>query len=101
MYNIIAKKAYDDGADYFITLNDDALLEVREWTSVMIYTLYNNPLLSNFGTTGFVNKREGLGDPSAQFNFVSRIHMEIFNQTLYTPVSFINIYINRQYQTGG
>lgn len=85
MYNIIAKKAYEDGADYYITLNDDAILKTENWTSIMVNSVHNNPLLPEFGTTGFVSSKEGIGDPFAQFNFVSRTHLEIFNQTIYTP----------------
>lgn len=83
MYNILAKKAYDDGSDYFITLNDDTILQTKNWTSAMVNILQNNPILSDFGTTGFVgtNNLQLL-----QFNFISRKHFDIFNQTFYTPV---------------
>lgn len=83
MYNILARKAYDEGADYFITLNDDAIINTRKWTSIMVNTLHSNPIISGFGTTGFVsvNKTKFI-----QFNFVSKTHLDIFNQTFYTPV---------------
>lgn len=86
MYNILAEKAYDDGADYFITLNDDAIITTINWSNKMISKIRNNIILSDFGTTGFVNKIEVVSEPFAQFSFVSRIHFEIFNKILYTPV---------------
>lgn len=83
MYNILAKKAYDEGSNYFITLNDDAILKTKNWTSSMVNTLHSNPILSDFGTTGFV----GINNLKLlQFNFISRKHLDIFNHTFYTPV---------------
>lgn len=54
MYNALTRVAYKDGSDYYITLNDDAILITRNWTTMMINTLYKNQFLSNFGTTGFI-----------------------------------------------
>lgn len=83
MYNILARKAYEDGSDYFITLNDDAIIQTKNWTSKMVKLLQKNPLLHDFGSTGFV----GVNNLTLlQFNFISRIHLDIFNQTFYTPV---------------
>lgn len=86
MYNTLARKAYDDGADYFITLNDDAIINTKKWTSKMVNLLNTKLITYNFGTTGFVsvNKTNFI-----QFNFVSRLHLDIFNQTFYTPVFYI------------
>lgn len=95
MYNYIAKEAYnyyltyynnsyEDKADYYVTLDDDVIIETENWTSKMIEKLYNNKLHKNFGITGFVNPSEFMGSPYAQFSFVSKIHMEIFNSFLYT-----------------
>lgn len=82
MYNIIAKKAYYDGANYFINMNDDIILRTKKWSTIMIKSLYNNPLLSDFGTTGF----QEVNWEYSQFNFVSKTHLEIFNKNFYTPV---------------
>lgn len=92
MYNLIAKKAYDDGSNYFITMNDDAIITTLKWTSKMIDLIHHNPLLKDFGTTGFVNKVEVINEPFAQFSFVSRIHFEIFEKALYTPVFILNTF---------
>lgn len=86
MYNTLAKKAYSDGADYFITLNDDAILKPHNWTSTMIYSIHNNPLRSEFGTTGFIDSHN---PKLIQFNFISKIHLDIFRLNLYPPVYYI------------
>lgn len=89
MYNILAQKAYKDGSDYFITLNDDAILQTKNWTSAMVNLLHNNPILSDFGGTGFV----GINNLQLiQFNFISRKHFDIFNHTFYSPVFYFRIY---------
>lgn len=88
MYNIIAKLAYNFGANYFITLNDDSVILTKNWTSTMIHLLHSNSLLSDFGTTGFVEEKK---NNFIQFNFVSRLHFNLFNKTLYTPVFLLFI----------
>lgn len=83
MYNVLAERAYVDGSDYFITLNDDAIIQTKNWTSAMVNLLHNNPIISNFGSTGFV----GINNLKLlQFNFISRKHLDIMNHTFYTPV---------------
>lgn len=57
----------------------------------MVYSLHNNPILSKFGTTGFV----GINNLKLlQFNFISRTYLDIFNSNFYPPVLFyIHIYL--------
>lgn len=87
MYNILARVAYNNGADYFITLNDDIIIKASNWTSKMIQLINNNKLLSNFGTTGFV----GINNMNLiQLNFISRIHLEIFALNFYPTVLLVS-----------
>jgi len=72
VWNILFKKAYDDGCDYFYQLGDDIELMTNGWSSVFVDVLSRN---NDVGVTGPLeehNKR------ILTQTFVSRRHMDIF-----------------------
>lgn len=83
-YNTIARRAYDNGCQYFVFSNDDLQFETPNWASLAVQQLlaYDVP---NFGTVGFADKTAP-GNPS--FHMVHRTHMDrVFDEfgPIYCP----------------
>jgi hypothetical protein len=73
MWNILAKMAYDDGADYFYQCGDDILFDTPGWVGASIRALQNR---DNIGMTGPRNK--GGNTRILTQSFVHRTHLDIF-----------------------
>ena len=71
MWNILFKKAYDDGFDYFYQCGDDIIFRTNGWINDSIKMLKSK---NNIGLTGPINNNNRILTQS----FVSRKHMEIF-----------------------
>ncbi|MBU3955115.1 hypothetical protein KJ633_01505, partial [bacterium] len=72
VWNILFKKAYDDGCDYFYQLGDDIELMTDGWSSVFVEALVKN---RGAGVTGPLEEHNRR---ILTQTFVSRIHMDIF-----------------------
>lgn len=73
MWNVLFKKAYDEGYDYFYQCGDDIVFKTKGWVNACILKLINN---NNIGLTGPLNNNNNILTQS----FVSRTHMEIFGR---------------------
>lgn len=73
MWNILAKMAYDDGADYFYQCGDDILFDTPGWVEASIQALRER---NNVGMTGPRNK--GGNTRILTQSFVHRTHLDIF-----------------------
>ena len=82
VWNILFKKAYDDGCDYFYQLGDDIELIIGGWSAVFAEHLSKN---KGLGVTGPLEKHNR---HILTQTFVSRVHMEIFGY--YFPALFKN-----------
>lgn len=71
MWNILFKKAYDDGCEYFFQCGDDINFKTKGWINDSIAALKNN---NNIGISGPINNNNRI---LTQAMF-SRKHMEIF-----------------------
>ena len=71
MWNVLFKKAYEDGCDYFYQCGDDICFKTEGWVNDCIKTLIKN---RNIGLTGPINNNSSILTQA----FVSRKHMEIF-----------------------
>ena len=81
MWNIIHKKAYDEGCDYFYQCGDDICFRTYNWINDCIKTLQAH---NNIGLTGPINNNNRILTQS----FVSRCHMDIFGW--FFPEEIIN-----------
>lgn len=73
MWNILYKKAYEDGCDYFYQCGDDIEFTTSGWLSQSIIALQKN---NNVGVSGPKNRSEN--DLLLTQALVSRKHMDIF-----------------------
>lgn len=82
MWNMLFKKAYDDGCDYFFQTGDDIVFYQNEWLNICLKQIIAN---NNIGTSApnDINNMRILTQ-----SVVSRKHMEIFNY--YFPPEIIN-----------
>ena len=71
MWNILFKRAYDEGCNYFYQCGDDIKFHTKGWVNDCITTLSKH---NNIGITGPVNNNYMILTQV----FVSRKHMEIF-----------------------
>tara|TARA_A100001015_G_C15007754_1_gene721536 strand:+ start:80 stop:841 length:762 start_codon:yes stop_codon:yes gene_type:complete len=71
MWNILFKKAYDDGYDYFYQCGDDIVFKTKGWVKESIKTLKSK---NDIGLTGPINNNNRILTQA----FVSKKHMEIF-----------------------
>ncbi len=71
MWNLLFKKAYEDGCDYFYQCGDDICFKTEGWVNDCIKTLIKN---KNIGLTGPINNNSAILTQA----FVSRRHMLIF-----------------------
>ena len=71
MWNVLFKKAYEDGYDYFYQCGDDIVFKTKGWIEDSIEMLKSK---NNIGLTGPINNNNRILTQS----FVSRKHMEIF-----------------------
>jgi hypothetical protein len=81
MWNILFKKAHEDGNDYFFQCGDDISFETPYWINSCIETLQKS---NDVGMTGPINNNSRILTQS----FVSRKHMELFGH--YFPEEIIN-----------
>jgi hypothetical protein len=71
MWNILFKKAYENGYNYFYQCGDDIIFKTKGWINDSIKML---KIHDNIGLTGPINNNNRILTQS----FVSRKHMEIF-----------------------
>ncbi|XP_053406093.1 uncharacterized protein LOC123566190 [Mercenaria mercenaria] len=83
--NAIARKAYDEGMDYLVRINDDTSFETKNWTSAGLTVLrsYSPP---NVGVVGPTCK--GGKTTILTHDLVHRTHLDIFG--FYYPPYFDN-----------
>ena len=81
MWNVLFKKAYDDGCNYFIQCGDDIIFKTKGWIEAGINKLQTS---ANIGVCGPVNNNPRILTQS----LVSRKHMDIFKY--YFPPEIIN-----------
>lgn len=81
MWNILFKRAYDEGCNYFYQCGDDIIFNTKGWINDCIDTLANH---DNIGITGPVNNNNFILTQV----FVSRIHMHIFQE--FFPEEIVN-----------
>ena len=93
MWNQLAKKAYDDGCDYFFQCGDDIEFHTKGWVNDCIEVLKNN---NDIGLAGPINNNSQILTQS----FVSRKHIDIFG--FYFPEEiknwFCDDWINEMYK---
>ena len=87
IWNLLAKTAFFDGADYFYQVNDDLRLATPCWARVFVRRLENNPYCPNFGVAG---PRDAQNSRILTQAFVHRRHVEIFGALF--PAVFKNWY---------
>ncbi len=85
MWNILFKKAYEDGYDYFYQCGDDIHFNTQNWINDCIAVLRKN---NNIGVAGPISTN--LNRLLLTQSFVSRKHMEIFGY--YFPPEILNWY---------
>jgi hypothetical protein len=85
MWNILAKMAYDDTADYFYQCGDDILFDTPGWVNASIHALQQR---KNIGVTGPRNKTGNTRILTQ--TFVHRTHIDIFGH--YFPEEIRNWY---------
>jgi hypothetical protein len=71
MWNILFRRAYDEGCNYFFQCGDDIVFKTRGWINDCIRTLERS---NDIGMTGPMNNNIRILTQT----FVSRKHMEIF-----------------------
>jgi hypothetical protein len=81
MWNILFRKAYDDGCDYFFQCGDDIFFKTKGWINDSISALQKS---NGVGMTGPINNNPRILTQS----FVSRKHMEFLGY--YFPEEIIN-----------
>lgn len=79
VWNILFKRAYNDGCDYFYQLGDDIELITAGWSSVFVEALAKNKGVGVTGPLEEHNRR------ILTQTFVSRTHMDIFGY-YFTPI---------------
>lgn len=80
----MARAAYKAGTDYFYRINDDTEL-IANWAKVFVDGLNSKSLAMN-STIGVVGPTCTQGNSKIlTHDFVSRIHMEIFQMNYYPP----------------
>lgn len=83
MWNILFKRSYEEGCDYFFQCGDDIAFKTRGWINECISTLRKS---NDVGMTGPMNNNMRILTQT----FVSRKHMEIFG--FYFTEDLINWY---------
>ena len=89
-FNELAAKAYEEGCEYFVRVNDDTEFITSSWITYGIKTLqsYTPP------NVGVVGPSCDQGNKNIMtHDMVHRTHMDIFNQKYY-PTRFQNWYID-------
>lgn len=81
MWNILFKKAHDEGCEYFFQCGDDINFKTKNWINDSINVLKQN---NDIGITGPINNNPSILTQS----MVSRKHMEIFGW--FFPEEIIN-----------
>lgn len=81
MWNILFKRAYEEGCNYFYQCGDDIKFNTKGWVNDCIDTLVNH---GNIGITGPINNNNFILTQV----FISRVHMDIFQQLF--PEEIIN-----------
>ena len=81
MWNVLFRRAYDDGCEYFYQCGDDIVFHTNGWVSDCIATLKEK---DGLGLTGPMNNNNRILTQA----FVSRKHMEIFGW--FFPEEIIN-----------
>ena len=81
MWNILFKRAYDDGCEYFYQCGDDIAFNTNDWVRDSVLTMKQN---NDIGLTGPINNNNRILTQA----FVSRKHMEIFGW--FFPEEIIN-----------
>ena len=81
MWNVLFKKAYEDGCDYFYQCGDDIIFHTKGWVNDCIVKLKTN---NDIGLAGPINNNNLILTQA----FVSREHMEIFGW--FFPEEIIN-----------
>jgi hypothetical protein len=84
MWNVLFKKAYDEGCQYFYQCGDDIKFHTKGWVNSSIKLLEHKP--DRLGMTGPANNNPHILTQS----FVSRKHMELFGY--YFPEEIVNWY---------
>ena len=89
-FNEACLKAYDDGADYIVRINDDTEFISKYWTSIGIAKLlsFSPPNFGVVGPTCDQGNKEIL-----THDMTHRTHMEVFSLEYY-PVGFGNIFLD-------
>ena len=91
IWSALASVAYQDGADYYCILSDDSQLLNKGWLHSLVYSLQNNPILSNFGTVAFYEEHKRL-EPGTfpTFPFFHKTHLQIFGHNNMIHPHFAN-----------
>ena len=88
VFNEVARTAYHSGADYFFRVNDDTELTVN-WANQFVRALQS---LTPY-TVGVVGPYCTVNSGILAHDFVSRMHMEIFDMVYY-PTEFTDWYMD-------
>ncbi len=81
MWNILFRRAYDAGCDYFYQCGDDIVFHTKGWTRDCIVALESH---DGYGLVGPINNNNHILTQA----FVSRRHMEVFG--FFFPEEIIN-----------
>ncbi|KAL9647891.1 hypothetical protein ABK040_008164 [Willaertia magna] len=90
LWNSAFQHAMDDGSDYFYQLNDDVSFKTEGWATKFTEILKNNPVKSNFGVTGPVDKN--IKRKILTQAFVHKTHYKIFGYLF--PFVFKNWHVD-------
>lgn len=88
-FNEIAKKAFDDGSEYFVRINDDTEFLTKGWITLGVETLlgYNPPNVGVVGPSCSQGKTTIM-----THDMVHKTHLQIFGALNYYPQVFRNWY---------
>jgi len=84
IWNLLARRAYEHGSDYFFAANDDLRIMTRGWQHRVIQALRSGPIFPNFGVAA-MNDLTFPDFPT--FNVAHRLHLELFELTFY-PIPY-------------
>ena len=91
IWNEMARRAYDQGTDYFFLLGDDVVMQNRKWMHSMVERLRDNHLLPNFGTVAFYDRhRFSTPGTLATFPVFHKLHLEIMGPEKAFDPFFVN-----------
>jgi hypothetical protein len=84
-FNEILKFAAEDGADYFVRVNDDTEFLTKEWTEIGVkaLSLFEPPNVGVVGPT--VQGPKNVKRSILTHDMVHKTHMEIFQNQYYSP----------------